>query len=130
MNSLVKGLYIIFGIFALILGGIGAALPILPTTPFLLLSLYCFAKGSERWHKWFIKTKLYKKYLDDFVEKRAMTMKQKVAILLFADFMLMFPLILIDNILIKMTILLLMLTKYYYFIYRIKTITDDDNKVI
>ncbi len=127
MNKILKGLYIAVGILALIVGGIGAALPILPTTPFLLLALYCFAKGSERWHRWFIKTKLYKKYLEDFVNHRAMTLKQKLSILLFADFMLMFPLIIIEKTSFRLFIILLILIKYYYFFFRIRTIKADDS---
>ncbi len=127
MNKLLKGVYIAVGILALIVGGIGAALPVLPTTPFLLLALYCFAKGSERWHRWLIKTQLYKKHLEDFVNHRAMTLKQKLSILLFADFMLMFPLIIIDKTAFRLFIILLILIKYYYFFFRIRTIKADEN---
>lgn len=72
-----KYLYIICGFICIGLGIIGAVLPGLPTTPFLLLALFCFTKGSERIRQWFIQTKLYKKYLQEYDEKRAMTMKQK-----------------------------------------------------
>lgn len=65
---------------------------------------------------------MYKKHLESFVNNRAMTMKQKITILLFADIMLMFPLIILDSILIKVLIILLILTKYWYFMFRIKTL--------
>ena len=122
MNKIKKQLYILVGFIALGLGGLGAVLPILPTTPFLLLALFCFSRGSERWNNWFRGTKLYKKHLESFVQKRAMTMKQKAAILLFADIMLAFPLVIIDKLLVRIMIILVLLAKYYYFIIKIRTI--------
>lgn len=47
-----KWFYVSLGSVSLVLGIIGIPVPLLPTTPFLLLSAYCFAKGSERLHRW------------------------------------------------------------------------------
>lgn len=126
MHPIKKFLYITVGLISLILGSIGVILPVLPTTPFLLLSSYCFAKGSERFNNWFINTKLYKNNLESFVEKREMTLKQKVCILAFADFMMMFPLIILDSIHIKIFLIVLICYKYYYFIFKIKTISTKE----
>ncbi len=49
-SRLVRVCYITVGITALILGALGAVLPILPTVPFVLLAAACFARGSERFH--------------------------------------------------------------------------------
>jgi uncharacterized membrane protein YbaN (DUF454 family) len=51
-NRAQKWLYISLGSVSLVLGIIGIPVPLLPTTPFLLLSAYCFAKGSDRLHRW------------------------------------------------------------------------------
>ena len=126
MKSIKKYLFITVGLIFVALGAIGVIIPILPTTPFLLLASYCLARGSERFNNWFINTKLYKNHLDSFVRERAMTLKEKVGILAFADFMLVFPLIIIDKILVKLFIVIIILIKYYYFIFRIKTITNDE----
>ncbi|KJU70597.1 YbaN family protein [Clostridium baratii] len=126
MEKIKKFLYVTIGIISFGLGAIGVVLPVLPTTPFLLLSSFCFVRGSERFDKWFKGTKLYKKHLESFVNNRQMTLKQKITILLFADFMLMFPLIILDSLMVKGLIVIVMLTKYWYFVFRIKTVKKED----
>lgn len=126
MKSIKKYIYITVGLISVVLGAIGVIFPILPTTPFLLLASYCFAKGSDRFNNWFINTKLYKNHLDSFVKERAMTLKEKICILAFADFMLAFPLIILDSLFMKIFIVVLILFKFYYFIFRIKTITKEE----
>ena len=61
-----KPFWIALGFIALALGAIGVPLPLLPTTPFLLLAAFCFAKGSERLNHWFKSTRLYKNHLESF----------------------------------------------------------------
>ena len=126
MNKAKKYFYIILGFIALGLGLIGVILPILPTTPFLLVTSFCFAKGSERFHTWFINTNIYKKHLESFVKERAMTLKQKVVLLSFVNFMLAFPLILVDVLPMRITIIVLIIIKLYYFIFKVKTITPEE----
>ena len=130
MNKVKKGIYICIGLVAFALGAIGVILPILPTTPFLLLASFCFARGSERFHVWFINTKLYKNHLESFVKERAMTLKQKIIILAFADTMMAIPLITVDVLFIKITLIALILFTLYYFVFKIKTITLEGKAAI
>lgn len=73
-------LWIILGFICLGLGVIGIILPILPTVPFFMATVFCFAKSSKWLHGWFIGTNLYKKHLDSFVKQRAMTMGTKLRV--------------------------------------------------
>ena len=116
-----KIIYVIAGLLAVALGFIGAFLPGLPTTPFLLLASFCFAKGSRRFDRWFKSTKLYKNHLEDFEKNRSMSLKTKITLLLFSSAMMLFPIITFSNPYIRGTLVLLEIFKYYYFIFKIKT---------
>jgi len=80
MNA-VKVVYIIIGCVCLGLGTVGVFLPILPTTPFYLVTAYCFARSSTKLENWFKGTGLYKKHLESFVEKKGMKISTKIGIL-------------------------------------------------
>jgi uncharacterized membrane protein YbaN (DUF454 family) len=125
MIKLKKFMYVVIGVISFILGTVGIIIPMLPTTPFYLLASFCFVRGSERVDRWFKGTKLYKNHLKTFVNERAMSLRQKITILAFADFMLMFPLIILESLYMKLFIIILIGYKYYYFMYKIKTIESN-----
>ena len=70
-KSPLKILWLVLGILCLGLGTLGVALPILPTVPFYMATVFCFAKSSRRLHQWFLGTSLYKNNLESFVEKES-----------------------------------------------------------
>ena len=74
--------YLTIGFMSLGLGIIGIPLPILPTTPFLLLSMACFAKSSKRFETWLYQTKLYQTYVADYRETKTIAKERKKWILL------------------------------------------------
>mgnify|MGYP000417674301 CR=1 FL=1 len=116
-----KLLWLILAFLSLGIGAIGVILPILPTTPFLLVASFCFAKGSKRFHDWFMNTGLYKKHLDSFIKNRAMTLKTKLFILLPVSAMLTLAFFMMHNIQGRVVIGLFVIFKYYYFFFRIAT---------
>lgn len=106
----------------LIVGIIGIIFPILPTTPFLLVSSICFAKGSDKFYNWFISTKIYKNNLEDFVKNREMKIKTKIYLMILSSSMIIISIFMVDFIYLKLLLFCIDLFKYYYFIFKIKTI--------
>ena len=74
-------IFLIIGCLSLALGCVGIVLPILPTVPFFLLTVFCFANSSQKLHDCFIGTQMYKKHLESFVQKKGMTVRTKATIL-------------------------------------------------
>jgi len=77
-SKFLKVIYLISGILSLILGTIGIVIPILPTTPFLLLSAACFLRSSERFYNWLINNKILGSYIRNYREGKGMPIKVKL----------------------------------------------------
>ena len=75
---MIKILFIIGGCISLILGIIGIFLPILPTTPFLLLSATLFIHSSPRLYTWLLNQKYLGPYIRNFKEHRAIPLRTKI----------------------------------------------------
>lgn len=120
-----KIIYVILGFISMGLGIAGSFLPGLPTVPFLLLTSFFFARGSERFHGWFTRTRIYKNYLEDFEKNRSMTLKAKIGLLCLSSTMIAFPIFLLKNNYLRLALILVVIFKYYYFIFRIKTLKPD-----
>lgn len=72
----------VIGSLAVILAILGIFLPVLPTTPFLLLASACYVRGSERMHRWLRNNRLFGEYLRNIEDKRGIPLKGKVYTLL------------------------------------------------
>ena len=73
--------WIALGCVCLSLGTVGLALPMLPTVPLYIATLFCFARSSNRLHRWFQKTSLHRKHLEPFLRTKALTLKSKIAVM-------------------------------------------------
>lgn len=88
LGSLFKRRCFLFaGFLSVSTGVLGIVLPILPTTPFMLLGAYCFARSSKKWHQWLLNHPMFGEYIRAFREKRGLTIKQKRRIALMVTLM-------------------------------------------
>jgi uncharacterized membrane protein YbaN (DUF454 family) len=74
----VKLLFITLGLVSLGLGIVGIFLPLLPTTPFLLLSAYLFARSSQRWYHWLLNHHVFGAFIRSYREDKAIPLKMKI----------------------------------------------------
>ena len=77
-----KVIYLSLGCLSLGLGILGIPLPILPTTPFLLLAIACFARSSKRFETWLYQTRIYQAYVADYRETKAISRERKKKVIL------------------------------------------------
>lgn len=77
-QRVIRALLVIAGMISLGLGAIGIFIPILPTTPFLLLSAACFLRSSERLHNWLINNRWFGDYIRNYQEGRGIPKKTKI----------------------------------------------------
>ena len=78
LSRFVRWLLIFTGTLALGLGTIGVIVPLLPTTPFLLLTAACYIRSSDRLYSWLMNHKLYGEFLHNYMEHRAISLNVKI----------------------------------------------------
>ncbi|WP_419907019.1 YbaN family protein [Hoeflea sp.] len=77
-NRLQRYLWLAAGCVSLALGIIGIPLPLLPTTPFLLLAAFCFARGSDKLHRWLVNHPRLGPPIRDWETYRAISRRGKI----------------------------------------------------
>ncbi len=80
-NAFIRYMFLTIGAISFGLGTVGIVLPILPTVPFYMLTLFCLARGSERFHTMFLNSNLYKKTVGAYERDKALTLRAKLSIL-------------------------------------------------
>lgn len=77
-DSIKKGILVSSGTLFLIIGIIGIFIPLLPTTPFLLLAAACYIRGSKKFYNWLIKNKWLGEYIKNYQEGRGVPLNVKI----------------------------------------------------
>jgi uncharacterized protein len=126
-NPLINFLLILAGSISVLLGIIGIFVPILPTTPFLLLAAACYIRSSDKFYSWLINNRWLGKYIQDYREKRGMKLSSKVLSISMLSVSIMYAVIYATDILILRIVLLLIAVSVTYHLVSIKTLRSDDD---
>ena len=81
-NVVVRYIFLTVGAISFVLGTAGIVIPLLPTVPFYMITLFCLARGSERFHRMFLESSLYQKTVGAYERDKALTLRTKLSILL------------------------------------------------
>ena len=78
MSKVFRIFLLIIGTLSTALGLLGIVLPVLPTTPFLLLAAYCYARSSERFYQWLLANRWLGEYIRNYREGRGIARREKI----------------------------------------------------
>jgi len=77
-GKMMRGIYVIVGTIALVIGAIGLFLPVIPTTPLVILAAACYYRGSERLHTWILRSRWFGETIKNYQAGRGLTRDTKV----------------------------------------------------
>lgn len=123
-QKLFKGVLIVTGTLSLALGIIGIFIPLLPTTPFLLLAAYCYARSSKKLYNWLMSNKWFGSYIRNYYEGKGIPLKAKLLSVSFLWLTIGFSTLFIINVLIMRIILIIIATGVTIHILTIKTLKE------
>ena len=129
-TKFIKYTWIVIGLIFFVIGTIGAFLPMLPSFPFYMITLYCFARSSKKLHNWFVGTKLYKNNIEKIANRKGLPLRQKVKIIIFFTLTMGIGFYFMKNTKIGRIILgIVWVFHVIYFVFGIKTIKSNENEI-
>ncbi|WP_462131364.1 YbaN family protein [Staphylococcus aureus] len=120
---------IVIGLIFTALGIAGAVLPLLPTTPFLLVAVFCFARSSDRFYNWLINQKIYKEYVENFYLHRGYTLQQKIKILISLYIVIGFSIYMVDVLAARIGLIIMVIIQTAVLFTFVKTLPKSNNKI-
>ncbi len=129
-NVVIRYICIVLGFITFILGTIGIVLPILPTTPFYLLTAFLWVKGSKRFSDWFLNSKIYKKHMNTFARHKVMVWYRELMLLLLVSAFLLITMVVLNNKTMNIVFPTLIFCKYFYFVIFVKPISKEEYNLL
>ncbi|HID4864664.1 TPA: YbaN family protein [Staphylococcus aureus] len=120
---------IVIGLIFTALGIAGAVLPLLPTTPFLLVAVFCFARSSGRFYNWLINQKIYKEYVENFYLHRGYTLQQKIKILISLYIVIAFSIYMVDVLAVRVGLIIMVIIQTAVLFTFVKTLPKSNHKI-
>jgi uncharacterized membrane protein YbaN (DUF454 family) len=117
-----RTLFVVIGTLFLIIGAIGILIPILPTTPFLLLAAACYLRGSQRIHRWMLNNRVFGEFIKNYVEKKGIKPNQKAYTILFLWLTIIFSIFYVTKIFFIRILLILIATAVSVHIIKLPTL--------
>ena len=125
-NPIAKILWIFLGSFFVMIGAIGAVVPGLPTTMFLILAAACYIRSSQSLYDWLIANKTFGPYLKDYREGKGIPRRaKKIALVMMTIFVGYAVLFALDDLIVRIVVLVLGMIGFYYVAYRVPSAKDD-----
>ena len=115
---------IVIGLIFTALGIAGAVLPLLPTTPFLLVAVFCFARSSDRFYNWLIK-----EYVENFYLHRGYTLQQKIKILISLYIVIGFSIYMVDVLAVRIGLIIMVIIQTAVLFTFVKTLPKSNHKI-
>lgn len=114
------------GFIAFGLGTVGIVLPVLPTTPLYIATLFFFTKGSDKFKNWFLTTTLYKRYLHSFIKTKAMTTSAKFKVIFTITLLFLIAFYFINITYARITLIILWLIHILFFVFKVKSLSVNE----
>jgi uncharacterized membrane protein YbaN (DUF454 family) len=90
----------------LLIAAIGVFVPVLPTTPLLLLTAACYARGSQRFHHWLLTNRVFGGYLRDYAEGRGVPARTKAISLVMLWGVILWSVLRVEHVHVRLALLL------------------------
>ncbi|WP_133407453.1 YbaN family protein [Parashewanella tropica] len=118
-----RGLFAAVGLLSVALGVLGIFLPLLPTVPFILFALYCFARSSQRLHNWLLNHPWFREAIADWQQHKGLRKSIKKRALVLSALSFMVSIIIVPLLWVK-GLLLIMATCLLTYLWRLPTLPE------